>query len=182
MSFNPYGFPQANTGTFAQNFAFGHMPGFQYAPSMTPQQMQFQNQMLGGMQQPTQQGLQYLQNILGQDPETMAQFEQPYKRQFEQETVPMIAERFGGSLGTHGAKGSSAMGQQMARGGRELSENLASLRGQLGMQALQQLQGLYGQAFQPQFQPTYDPGAYGVFGGLLAGMGQGIGAGMKGGF
>ncbi len=89
-------------------------------------------------------GASWLQQLLSNDPAMMQQFQAPYLRQFNEQTVPGLAERFSG-LGS-GAQGSSAFKQALGSAGAGLSENLASLRG--GMQ----LQGL-GQALQYAQQP-----------------------------
>lgn len=78
-----------------------------------------------------QQGSGYLSGILSQDPEMMKQFEAPMMRQFNEETVPGIAERFSGM----GARNSSAFNQTMGQAAGSLSERLAAMRAGLGMQA-----------------------------------------------
>lgn len=81
-----------------------------------------------------QQGSSYLQNLLSGSPEATAAFEAPYMRQFNEQIVPGLAERFSGL----GAQSSSAFNQALSSAGAGLSENLASLRGQLQMGALPQ--------------------------------------------
>lgn len=85
------------------------------------------------------QGQNFLQNLLGRTPEQQLEgFEAPYLRQFREQTVPEIAERFTGQ----DAQRSSAFGQTMGQAGAALQENLAALKGNLVNQLLgQQLQG-----------------------------------------
>lgn len=78
-----------------------------------------------------QQGSGYLQSILSQDPEMMKQFEAPAMRQFNEEIVPGIAERFSGA----GARSSSAFNQAMGQAGSGLAERIAAMRAQLGLGA-----------------------------------------------
>lgn len=87
-----------------------------------------------GPGQAEQSGLNYLQGIMSQDPAMMKQFEAPYMRQFNEEVVPQIAERFAGM----GGMNSSGFQQTMGQAGSSLMERLAALRGGLGMAAAQQ--------------------------------------------
>lgn len=96
--------------------------------------------------QPTyQQGSGFLQRILSQDPELMRQFEAPAMRQYNEEIVPAIAERFAGT----GSLNSSAFQHAMAQAGTGLAERIASMRAQLGLgaagQALNYAQAPYNQ-------------------------------------
>ncbi len=82
-------------------------------------------------------GTQYLQKIISQDPELMKQFSAPYEREFNEQTVPRLAEQFGGI----GAQDSSGFAQSLGAAGAGLQERLAALRSELGMQAANQLYG-----------------------------------------
>ena len=157
------------------SFFGGSQGGFDQVSRLTPQQQEMFSQMFPGLMQAQGSGLDWINQILSGDPEAFANFEAPFKRQFEQETVPGIAERFAG-LGSHGAQSSSAMNQTMAQAGRELSENLAALRGNLQQNALGQIQGLTGQAMQPTFESVYKQPTTGFLGGLAGGAGQGAGS------
>lgn len=81
----------------------------------------------------------FLQNLLSRSPEDHYQdFAAPYMRQFREQIVPEIAERFTGP----NAQKSSAFQQALGGAGAGLAENLASLKGNLINQMLsQQLQG-----------------------------------------
>lgn len=130
-----------------------------------------------------QEGQSYLQSILSQNPEMMKQFEAPYLRQFEEEIVPGLAERFSGM----GARSSSAFQQALGSQGAGLMERLAALRSGLGMQAAQLGQGYSQIPFQQQYQrsalglgtPAFGYQAFegqpGAAQSILGGLGQGFG-------
>lgn len=82
---------------------------------------------------------QFLQNLLNRDPEQHYQdFAAPFMRQFREETVPQLSEQFAGL----GALGGSGFQNALGQAGAGLSENLASLKGNLINQLLgQQIQG-----------------------------------------
>lgn len=170
-----------------KDFLVGPKGKFEQISSLDPAQQQQLQQLLGRIdpslfsiqQQPSYQaGQSYLQSLLGGD---ISQFAAPYMRQFKEQTVPGLAEQFAG-LG-----GLSSSGFQQALGGAAsgLQENLASLRGQLQMQALPQaLQ--YAQApgqmqldlsklaLSPYQQTAYVPGGPGLLQ-PLAGLGAQLG-------
>ena len=81
----------------------------------------------------------FLQRLLGETPQNMLKdFEAPYMRQFHEEIAPSIAEKY---IGAGNARGSGFQSAMMGAGAG-LSENLASLKGNLINQLLgQQLQG-----------------------------------------
>lgn len=85
-----------------------------------------------------QQGANYLRDIYSNEPNAMANFERPYREQFEQQTVPGIAQRFAGMGTGAGGLNSSALQQQLAQAGRGLQGDLATMREKLRMQALGQ--------------------------------------------
>ena len=82
-----------------------------------------------------QQGSSFIQSLLSGSPGATQAFTAPAMREFEEQIVPMLAERFSG-WGA-GAQGSSAFSQALGSAGAGLSERLASLRGQLGLQGAQ---------------------------------------------
>ena len=156
------------------------------ATTMTPQQQAYQAQALKGAQEGLGPGMQYLMSILQDDPQTYSDFEAPMQRQFEQQVIPTIAERFAG-MGSGGAVGSSGMNLAMAQAGREYSQDIAQLRAKLKSQALDQLRGLSDQGMQSQFTNIYEPAQAGAAQGIVTGLAQGAGmammpgAGMAGG-
>lgn len=157
--------------------AFGQSGKFLQAPTFSPEQQQYQNQILQGLGQLTPDMFARLQELLGGDEEALSKFEQPYLRQFERDIIPRITERFGGALGSHGALSSGGLNQALAQAGTDLQTNLAALRGGFQQQALSQLQGLMGTGLQSRFAPTYRPPTGGILGGIAPGLGA-LGAGL----
>lgn len=159
---------------------FGTKGRVHQAQTLNPQQNMLQQNLIGGLQggQSNIPGFGYLQNLLSGNPEAFSAYEAPALRQFHQQIVPGLAERFAG-LGM-GAQGSSAFQQQLASAGGRLSQDLAAQRAGLQQGALGQLQGFYGQAMQPSFQNFYQQPTQGALHGLASGLGQGIGYGASG--
>lgn len=83
-----------------------------------------------------QQGQEWL-SALFNDPEFFKSFEAPLQRQFQEQTVPELANRFA-SMGSGGSMGSTAFRNQLAREGSNLSTNIAALRGQMQQQGVNQ--------------------------------------------
>ena len=129
----------------------------------------------------------YLQGLLSGDPNAFAQFEAPYRQQFEQQTLPGIAERFAGLNPMGGGLSSSGFGQALGGAGAQLQAQLAGLHGGLRNQAVGQAFGQYNQLANQglgtrAFENQYQPGSGGLFGGLGTGAAQGFGqlGGMAG--
>lgn len=165
--------------------------GYKSISTLNPQQQQLFSQLfsalsgqnLGVGQNPAfQQGQSFLQDLLSGSPGAFEKFEAPYRREFQERTIPALAERFSG-LGS-GAQSSSAFQQALGQAGAGLSENLASLRGRLQLGALpqalgfaqapaNQLQALLGmntQAFLPRqkgFMESFGPSALQTLGQIL---------------
>jgi hypothetical protein len=176
------------------DFLFGKKEKTQQLPTISPEQQNLLKQLLQMInphqmdigQQPTfQSGQNFLQQLLGGD---TSEFEDPLMRQFQEQIIPGLAERFSGAGA--GAQSSSAFQQALGGAGADLSERLASLRGQLKMQALPQALG-YAQApgqrglQQAQlglgtqsFENLLRPRTQGLLGGLLGGAGSGFGSGL----
>lgn len=148
------------------DFLFGKGEKMQQLPSYTPQQQNIMSQLSGGAAAQLPQAFQYLQSILSQDPEMMKQFEAPMMRQFEEQTIPGIAERFTGM----DAQKSSAFGQQLGAAGAGLQENLAAQRAQMGPQAIQQLMQMLQGGMGKQFENVYSPRQSGFLENLLGGF------------
>lgn len=155
------------------DFLFGEGEKTKQFQRFTEPQQDVLNQLLGGAQRGIDPGMQYLMQILSQDPEMMRQFEAPTMRQFQEETLPTIAERFTGRLGA-GAQRSSAFGQQLGQAGERLQEKLGAQRAQLGFSALQQLQSLLGTGLTPRFETMYQPRQPGFFENLARGATPGL--------
>lgn len=130
------------------------------------------------------QGQDWLSNLFN-DEGFFKSFEAPLQRQFQENTVPDLANRFA-SMGSGGSLGSTAFRNQLAREGSNLSTNIAALRGQLqqqgvnqGLQYAQQpfqnYMSLLNQSLTPT-NNTYTPANTGFFGGLAAPLLQGAGS------
>ena len=153
--------------------------GYEAFSTLNPQQNQLFSlisQLLSGQGGQAGGPLGFLQNLFNPSAESMAKFEAPYKRQFQEEIVPGLAERFSGAGA--GSQRSSAFQQALGSAGAGLSENLANLRGGMQMQglqgAMQLLQTILGQNTMGLVQKPQS------FGKSLAlstsqGIGQGIG-------
>lgn len=83
-----------------------------------------------------QQGQEYL-NGLFNDPQFFNKFEAPIKRQYEEEVIPGLANRFA-AQGSGGSLGSTGFRNQLAREGSNLSTNIAALRGGMQQQGVNQ--------------------------------------------
>jgi len=84
-----------------------------------------------------QQGNEWLMSMFN-DPEFFNKFEAPMMRQFEEEIVPGVANRFA-SMGSGGAMGSTGFRNQMARESGNMATNLAAMRGNMQQNAIPQM-------------------------------------------
>ena len=157
------------------DFLFGQKAKDEKRELFSPEQTQLLDQLRGGVGEQVPQMFQFLSQLLSQDPEQLKAFEAPARRQFEEQTLPTIAERFSGM----DAQKSSAFGQQLGQAGAGLEEQLAAQRGGMGMQALQQLQQLLSPALAQQTENIHKPQTFGLLGNLLSGLVSG-GSGMVG--
>jgi hypothetical protein len=166
---------------------FGSPDENQQLSTLNPQQQQGLSQIfqqLGMMQAPggAYSGAQnYLSGILSGDPNAFAQFEAPYRQQFEQQTLPGIAERFAGANPMGGGLSSSGFGQALGGAGAQLQAQLAGLHGNLRNQAAGQAMGqfnnLAGMGLGTRaFENMHRPGSGGLIGEGLSGLGMGFGA------
>jgi hypothetical protein len=142
--------------------------------------------MKGGAQDITQnpqyqQGQEWLSSLFN-DPEFFQKFEAPLQRQFQEQTVPDLANRFA-SMGSGGSLGSTGFRNQLAREGSNLSTNIAALRGGMQQQGANQALQYAQQPFQNYQQlaqlgltptnNTYQQASAG-FWGPLAAQGTGL--------
>lgn len=129
-----------------------------YSP-YTKEQQNFIGNQLNQLGPLNQDALNYIQQLLSEDPEALQAFEQPYLDKYNQETVPGIAERFAGL----GAQSSSGFNQAMAQGARGLQTDLAALRAGLKTHALNQLNTMTQTGLKPMNQPYLKQGTPGLF-------------------
>lgn len=149
--------PQPNTWEAFQYGTPGHVQQF---PRFAPEQEAAMRSLLGG-------GLQGLsQTDLSFEP-----IAERARKQFREETIPGLAERFT-ALG--GGQRSSAFGQQLGRAGSDLESQLAALGSQYNLQKFGALTNLSRLGLEPAYETTYfpaQPGAYQMF---AQGAAQGI--------
>ncbi len=130
--------------------AFGGGDKMTNVPTMNKNQKNLQKQIMqmldpqGQLGQGYQQGIQHQMDLMNPNSEAVSQFTQPYMDQFNQETVPGLAERFAGAGAMGGGLSSSGFGQSLSAAGGNLQNQLAQLKAQLGMGAAQNLMGQYG--------------------------------------
>jgi hypothetical protein len=140
--------------------------------TMTPQQEQLLQMLTEGLGDAGPEMMNYLREMLSGDSQSFENFSAPMMRQFEEETIPGIAERFGGM----GAQSSSGFQQSLGKAGAGLQENLAALKSQLQMQASGKISGLMGQGLGTKaFENYYMPAQPGMIQGMAQGIGQGMG-------
>ena len=138
----------------------------------------------GSLGQGHQGAIDYQRQLMDPNSAAVNQFAQPYIDQFNQQTVPGLAERFAGMGGMGGGLSSSGFGQSLSTAGSNLQTQLAQLKAMLGQQAASSLMGHYGnmsgQALSAQ-PFAYQQQAPSMMGGVLQGWGQGGFGGMQGG-
>lgn len=171
------------------SFLFGSPGKMKQAPTLTGEQQQFLSQFLqqimgGSSGQGMGESLDYLRGILSGDPEAFSAFEAPALRQFNEEILPSIAERFT-AQGAGGGR-SSANALAFAKAGESLSEKLAAQRAALQSGAAQQLLGNFNQQAglglgTKAFENYYKPASQGLLGQFAQGAGQGLGMAGSGG-
>lgn len=128
-----------------------------------------------------QSGQNWLNNLFN-DENFFNAFEAPLQRQFNEQTIPELANRFG-SMGSGGSLGSTAFRNQANREAGNLSSNIAALRGGMQQQGVNQSLNYAQQPFQNMMQllqtalqptkTTYQPPSMGFLGGLAAPFAQG---------
>lgn len=127
------------------------------------------------------QAQQYYNSLLQPGNQAFQNFAAPFMNQFEEQTLPQIAERFAGA----GALSSSGFGQALGGAGAGLQAQLAQLFAQLQNQAAgaqtQQYNQLsqQGLGYQP-FAYQQQQGSGGFLGPLATGLGTAIGGPLGG--
>lgn len=128
----------------------GDQFGLSKMPTMTGDQQGILNNILQQLGQGGQLGQGYgqalggLQDFMDPSSEAMQRFADPYMRQFNQQTVPGLAERFAGAGATGGALSSSGFGQALGGAGAGLQEQLASMKTGLQRQSMGDIMNQYG--------------------------------------
>lgn len=155
-------FRKAQEGAAAIKEGLSSKPGeFQFYTPYVPQQRE-------GITSLLEQGLSDIQNpSAGFEP-----IAQQARSQFQNETVPSIAERFT-ALGN--GQRSSAFGQQLGSAGANLEQTLAGMQAQYGLQRGNQIQQMIGLGLTPQYQSAYQPGEPGILGQMAPAAAYGFG-------
>lgn len=147
-------------------------------PSLSPEQMQLFQQLMGGASGGIGSGLSHLSNLASGDQSYFDQLEAPVLRQFGQ-LQGNIASRFSG-MGS-GARRSSGFQNTTNAAAQELAESLSSRRLQYQQDAIRQLLGLGSELLGTrQFENALIPRKKSfwqeLLGGAAPGIGQGIGS------
>lgn len=115
--------------------------GFRSVSTLNPQQANILSQILQGAQGQNlnvgqspifQSGSSFLQNLFTPNSQTLSALEAPLMRQFQQEILPSVAERFAGV----GALSSSGFQNALSQASTDLATNLGALRAQAQLEAL----------------------------------------------
>lgn len=131
------------------DFLFGSKDKIKKFDQFTPEQKKFMG-MLGqmlmggkGQQGGFNQSFGLLQDYLDPESDVYKNFEAPYLQQFQDQIVPMLAERFagaGGGLG--GGISSSGFGQALSTAGSQLQTNLAQMKSGMQRDSISDILGL----------------------------------------
>lgn len=167
-------------------FWTGDKPKLRKKQAYSDNQMQFFDQLLGMLGGGEGGGgfLDYFSNLLGGEggQGDFESFAEPYRQQFQNETIPMLAERFAGAGGgMGGALSSSGFGQSLSSAGSNFNAQLAQLYAGLRQNAAGQMAGLAGTALGAQpyaFSQTQgSPGLLSTgLGAFMGGAGKALGA------
>jgi len=136
----------ALTNKPARNFLLGSDPKLQTPTNFDPNQQAIHNQQGTALQGGGgyQSLIQQLQQMLDPNSEYHQAFEDQQMGQFNEQTLPNIAERFGGGYGANsGALSSSGFGQALGGAAAGLQRDLAVNKTNTIQNALQKLLGEY---------------------------------------
>lgn len=169
------------------NWLFGSEDSFKKLDTMSPEQKKmFQQffQMMGGPGGGMGGAMEHQQQLLDPSSEAYQKMAQPYMNQFNQETIPGLAERFAGAGGgMGGGLSSSGFGQALSSAGSNLQGNLAAMKtgmqGQAANSIMQQFMQMMG--MQP-FAYGHQQSSPGMLPTLIGNFAQGAGKAFGGGF
>lgn len=153
-------------------------------PTKTKDQLAFQQGQLGqargmeGAGGSYSQALDLLKQYLDPSSEAMKQFAAPYMNEFEQQTIPRLAEQFAGYNPMGSGLMTSGFAQAAGGAGAGLQAKLAGLKSALAQGSagslINQYNQLAGQGLTDQFAYGSQPGGGGVLGGFGAGSAQSL--------
>ncbi len=167
----------------ASEFFFGTDDEYNQMPTMTKGQQRGLKDVGRKQKQLGEGGYQnaigLLQQYLDPNSDVYKNFEKPYMQQFEQETLPGIAERFAGGNAMGSGLMTSGFGQSLGAAGANLQAQLAQMKQQYQRQSINDLLGQYNQLTNTHlgnrsFENTYQPGQPGVLNSFAQGVGQAV--------
>lgn len=130
---------------------FGSNAKLKKFDQFSPEQQDFFKQLFGQLQGLSGQGggfnqaTNLLQDYLNPQSDVYKNFEAPYRQEFEQQTLPGIANRYAGLNAMGGGLSSSGFGQALGAAGSQLQTNLAGMKSQLQRQSINDILGQYNQ-------------------------------------
>ena len=127
---------------------------------LNPEQQQVQSGINKSLLGSNQSAFDWLNSIINDEEGAFEDYEAPLKEQFEQYTIPMLLEKFGGI----GAKNSSAFQQTLGEAGRGYGRDIAAQRANLKGNAVQMLQNYGNQGLNQSQSPYIQGGTKGLVG------------------
>ncbi len=167
-----------------RNFLFGDDDSYDQLPTLNKGQLGHLDSLGGQLKQLGRGGygdaMSILQEYLNPQSDIYQNFEAPYMQQFEQQTIPQLAERFAGMGAMGGGLSSSGFGQALGAAGGNLQTQLAQMKQQYQRQSINDFLGQYNQMNNQYlgtrpFENTYQPGSTGLIGGALNSFAGGAG-------
>ncbi len=166
------------------DFFTGSPAEYDQVSNLTPDQLRNQNQLQKAGRKRGAGGAfgesaDFYRDILSNDPGALQSLYAPELRQFNEQTIPDLAEQFAG-MGSGGLS-SSGFRNSAVNAGTDLSERLASMRQNLRFNAAQGLSGIGSQGLQPHtsYQQT-NPGSEGFLSNVAPAIGGTVGTAVGG--
>jgi len=140
--------------------------GYERVPTKTPEQQKLLNQNIKQAQDLQQGGYKdaigLLQQYLDPNSDVYKNFEKPYLQEFEQQTLPGIANRYAGLNAMGSGLMTSGFGQTLGAAGANLQSQLAQMKQQYQRQSINDLLQQYNQLTNSSlgtntFENTYVP-------------------------
>ncbi len=167
------------------NFFLGQPGQFDQRSSLGQNQQPIQQNLSNAVQAPNAGGAfgdvaDYYRNLLSNDPAQLQAQAAPELRQFQQQTLPGIANQYAG-LGAGGSLSGSGFRNASLQAGTDLMERIASLRAGLRQEGARGLTGLGTESLGNYYNNTYQPRSPGLIESLAPALGQAAGAFASGG-
>lgn len=141
----------ASAAAQGANALFGGSSGPEKLPTLSRQQKLQQRTMQKSLRPEGQLGSAYggaldlLKQYINPESPMFKSLAAPHMRQFQEQTIPGLAEQFAGMGAMGGGLSSSGFGQSLGAAGAGLQERLAALQAQIQQQAVQGILGQYNQ-------------------------------------